>query len=236
MSTCPDSDLWSALIDGEVPSPWKEKMERHLDACPDCQKRMDRYRKVNSIMNSRIPSLSKERLEASYVRLFAKRAQAIAMSQSPRVIKPQLWTNASIRFTVPAFAAVLAAAIFLPSVLVLTTISRMQTQEPHYVAMLPAMQNGPVDIVSSVKNLATSDQVYSPDLMTSAVSTNLLTQKQKQLFRMVNYARQYTADKELFSDSDIIIIKMPQLTRFSTTTDQLFATENTLGTNAGFMK
>ncbi len=33
---CPDRDLVSAYVDGEVPSPWRERLEEHLAACPDC--------------------------------------------------------------------------------------------------------------------------------------------------------------------------------------------------------
>ncbi len=33
---CPDRELLSAWIDGEVSSPWRESLERHLEACPSC--------------------------------------------------------------------------------------------------------------------------------------------------------------------------------------------------------
>jgi len=33
---CPDRDLVSAYVDGEVPSPWRERLEEHLRSCPDC--------------------------------------------------------------------------------------------------------------------------------------------------------------------------------------------------------
>jgi anti-sigma factor RsiW len=33
---CPDRDLVSAYIDGEVPSPWRERLEEHMASCPDC--------------------------------------------------------------------------------------------------------------------------------------------------------------------------------------------------------
>jgi anti-sigma factor RsiW len=33
---CPDRDLISAYIDGEVPSPWRERLEEHIAACSDC--------------------------------------------------------------------------------------------------------------------------------------------------------------------------------------------------------
>ena len=43
---CPDKELLSAFVDGEVPSPWKEKLERHLDGCPSCTSRVLAYRSL----------------------------------------------------------------------------------------------------------------------------------------------------------------------------------------------
>ena len=33
---CPDHELISAHVDGEVPSPWRERIDEHLGSCPDC--------------------------------------------------------------------------------------------------------------------------------------------------------------------------------------------------------
>jgi len=33
---CPDRDLVSAYVDGEVPSPWRERIDEHLASCRDC--------------------------------------------------------------------------------------------------------------------------------------------------------------------------------------------------------
>jgi anti-sigma factor RsiW len=33
---CPDRDLLSAHADGEVPSPWRERLDEHVASCPDC--------------------------------------------------------------------------------------------------------------------------------------------------------------------------------------------------------
>jgi anti-sigma factor RsiW len=33
---CPDRDLVSAYVDGEVPSPWRERLEEHLGSCAKC--------------------------------------------------------------------------------------------------------------------------------------------------------------------------------------------------------
>jgi anti-sigma factor RsiW len=40
---CPDRDLVSAYVDGEVPSPWRERLEEHLASCPGCAELASRY-------------------------------------------------------------------------------------------------------------------------------------------------------------------------------------------------
>jgi anti-sigma factor RsiW len=40
---CPDRDLVSAYVDGEVPSPWRERLEEHFVSCPDCAALAARY-------------------------------------------------------------------------------------------------------------------------------------------------------------------------------------------------
>ena len=40
---CPDDSLLSAYLDDEVPSPWKERMEAHIDACPQCRAKVVEY-------------------------------------------------------------------------------------------------------------------------------------------------------------------------------------------------
>ena len=43
---CPDRQLLSVYVDGEMPSPWKEKMESHLAQCPGCREHLEHYRSL----------------------------------------------------------------------------------------------------------------------------------------------------------------------------------------------
>ena len=40
---CPDKELLSSFIDGEVPAPWKERIELHLKSCPSCLSRAEDF-------------------------------------------------------------------------------------------------------------------------------------------------------------------------------------------------
>jgi len=43
---CPEPQLLSIYMDGEMPSPWKEKMESHLTECPACREKIENYRQL----------------------------------------------------------------------------------------------------------------------------------------------------------------------------------------------
>jgi len=42
---CPDLQLLSIYMDGELPSPWKEKLETHLEQCSGCAEKLEIFRK-----------------------------------------------------------------------------------------------------------------------------------------------------------------------------------------------
>ena len=48
---CPDRQLLSVYFDGEMPSPWKEKMESHVAGCSRCARRLQAYRDVSLAAN-----------------------------------------------------------------------------------------------------------------------------------------------------------------------------------------
>jgi hypothetical protein len=43
---CPDRQLLSVYLDGELPSPWKEKMESHLASCPACRSVVETWGRI----------------------------------------------------------------------------------------------------------------------------------------------------------------------------------------------
>jgi len=49
---CPDESLLSAYVDGEVPSPWKEKIESHFSECPACAGRVAEFRRLDSAIKA----------------------------------------------------------------------------------------------------------------------------------------------------------------------------------------
>jgi anti-sigma factor RsiW len=47
---CPDRQILSVYLDGELSSPWKEKMENHLAHCGECREKLETYRAVSRML------------------------------------------------------------------------------------------------------------------------------------------------------------------------------------------
>jgi len=49
---CPDAELLSAWTDGEVPSPWKERISKHLEGCASCAEKVAGFRRLSMRIRS----------------------------------------------------------------------------------------------------------------------------------------------------------------------------------------
>ncbi len=102
---CPDRELLSAWIDGEVPSPWRETIERHIGSCDACSAAAASMRGVRALFASDADALgasasrSKARVE--------ERLSFAAVRGAPR--PGSFWSG---RFAVP-FPVAAAAALAL---------------------------------------------------------------------------------------------------------------------------
>jgi len=47
---CPDQQILSIYMDEELPSPWKEKFEKHLTECSACKKKLESYRQFRELL------------------------------------------------------------------------------------------------------------------------------------------------------------------------------------------
>jgi hypothetical protein len=48
---CPDKELLSAYLDGEVPSPWKERIEEQIAADAECSRMLDELAMIRSALH-----------------------------------------------------------------------------------------------------------------------------------------------------------------------------------------
>ncbi len=73
---CPEPGLISAFVDGEVPSPWKERIAGHLSACSDCAQRARGYGALRAALLA--PSACQEAESAVLRRLEARLGPRLA--------------------------------------------------------------------------------------------------------------------------------------------------------------
>lgn len=130
MSTCPDMELYSAFLDGEIANPWYDELKMHAENCADCKAHVERLQAVRDVFaaDSAALNLDKEELDASYARLQSRlRYKKVAAKT----------TGASSDF-VRKFIPYAAAAAFLAAVIMPAANIRSQVKE-HFndVALLP---------------------------------------------------------------------------------------------------
>ncbi len=105
MSTCPNKDLYSAFVDNEVQSPWREKLETHLQDCKKCNEIVESYRNLkDKLKTSNNPDLD---IEESFKR-YERKKQFIDIRKE--TVANTTWFNRTIKIPIPALTA---AAIFL---------------------------------------------------------------------------------------------------------------------------
>lgn len=108
---CPDKDLLSTFVDGEVPSPWNEQIKNHIDSCSNCQKIVEQYRFISSNLLTEVPSCTQEFLDKSFERLLGKMQTRHSTAISNYTFK----NNLHHQFSVKSIAAVAAFLLFVPA-------------------------------------------------------------------------------------------------------------------------
>jgi hypothetical protein len=103
--SCPDSQMLSVYFDGEIPSPWKEKLEAHVSGCPDCRKRLETYRLISDTPAD-VPAEAGERV---WQRLGFSEGAANEQP-SPAMRRRPIWRR---RLSVPLPAVAAAAVLVL---------------------------------------------------------------------------------------------------------------------------
>ncbi len=108
---CPDRELLSAWLDGEVPSPWREKIAEHIGACAECAGAVDRYRRMQSVL---LAGLERDgELEGSA-------GERVLSRLAFRRTKPRSFWSRSLLLPLPAAAAAGVAAALLALALALS--------------------------------------------------------------------------------------------------------------------
>lgn len=102
---CPNRELVSLYHDEELPSPWKEKMEAHLESCPACRSILEKYGQLGENLKE-VPA---EAMLAAQERVWAKLSQVNIQPLNYVPVKKRVHRLWKKTVTLPLPAAVAAA-------------------------------------------------------------------------------------------------------------------------------
>jgi len=104
---CPDRQIISLYVDGELPSPWDGKMEAHLESCEKCRSSLAGYRSIKKHISDNPEKALAEAQERVWQKLTAP---ALVVSGEPR---KAIWSrNITLPLPVAAAAALVFVAFF----------------------------------------------------------------------------------------------------------------------------
>ncbi|GBU29046.1 hypothetical protein R84B8_02608 [Treponema sp. R8-4-B8] len=108
---CPDPQLLSIYVDGELPSPWDEKMDSHLKECPACRKKVETFKQLHELINK--DHSAKETSEEDILK--SKEKIWRRLEEKRRFIpRPRIWQRRiSISMPMAAAAAIIIALIVI---------------------------------------------------------------------------------------------------------------------------
>lgn len=115
MSTCPENDIHSVFVDGELPEIYKKKYLAHVDSCAECKREARAMQRVHELLSADSASIemTRDELDRSFERLKAKLSYSSTVSRSKNVLSfPSL-----AKYAVGAAAAAAVLAFALPGAL-----------------------------------------------------------------------------------------------------------------------
>lgn len=140
MFTCPDKEIHSVYLDGELPSPLIADYEAHVASCASCQKELSALRSVREVLAADAASIkfSDEYIEESWARLNERRRYSEVVSHT----RPAFGEGFGrvVWRVVPAAAAAAVIAVVLP--LRMTRASSAGTAQQGDNALLAGMSGG----------------------------------------------------------------------------------------------
>ena len=193
---CPDPQLISIYMDGELPSPWKEKLENHMTECSSCREKLENFKRLQGLLEQTaaetkdIAALENEFIESAKERVW-RNLESSHRRYSGRIVRQSgrrynMWKS---RLSIP-IPAVAAAAVIIALVTVL--LIRGNPGNNNGYASLPVE---PV-VAERTTNLILAAEEQIPGIIPTSD---------------INSVLQYLG----IDSPEIIIIKLPETSNFS---------------------
>jgi anti-sigma factor RsiW len=195
---CPDRQLLSVYHDGELPSPWREKLEAHVSECSTCQERLSVYNRVSQgllapqtqadegALTGRL-MVSNDRLEEAKSRVWKNLYRSInARTPAPSV---QVWRR-PLTIPVPAAVAAVLVVAFLAALIGGPLTVQKQTDQA--IARIGSQVQGvvPVSDMSGVlKYLQSQDNSADIVIIRLPENNKFVPSGEPSIIRAADYTR-----------------------------------------------
>jgi len=114
---CPDPQLLSIYVDGELPSPWNEKMDAHLRECSACREKFENFKKIREMFGK---DASERKISEADIQASKEKIWRNIESKRRFIPRPTRIWRRRISISIPAAAA---AAIIIALVAIFITNS-----------------------------------------------------------------------------------------------------------------
>jgi anti-sigma factor RsiW len=147
---CPDPSILSAYRDGEVPSPWAERIAAHVSSCAECARRIESHGRLSAVFAVSPQADSVERAKARV----AERLEA-SIAASPRTRRGP-WH----RYLVLPLPLAIAAALVVAAVPANAILGRLTPRQGAAIASETPGKAGiarPVSVPGTAGTAASGD-------------------------------------------------------------------------------
>ena len=196
MSICPENDIHSVYLDGELNSPYKEQYLEHLQTCSSCSEKLQKLKNLQTILkeDSESITLSEKQLEDSYEKLSTLLKFRNVTKKS--TVSP--WST--VMKAVPAMAAALIIAVVLPIRLSNTTTT---PQDMSFISQ-----------ANSVPKLFTERGVLADESVSNSTTPILVSNPQNEVFNIDNIFMPRTHNK--YRNLNFVVNTLPNNNSTST--------------------
>lgn len=196
MSICPENDIHSVYLDGELNSPYKEQYLEHLQTCSSCSEKLQKLKNLQTILkeDSESITLSEKQLEDSYEKLSTLLKFRNVTKKS--TVSP--WST--VMKAVPAMAAALIIAVVLPIRLSNTTPT---SQDMSFISQ-----------ANSVPKLFTERGVLADESVSNSTTPILVSNPQNEVFNLDNIFMPRTHNK--YRNLNFVVNTLPNNNSTST--------------------
>ena len=208
---CPDRQIFSLYVDGELPSPWKEKLETHLADCQQCRTAVARYRNLGETLRDLPEDTVLRAQERVWKKLTAPELVTASESLYRQRTMKRVWRR-SITLPLPAAAVAAAAVVIVVAFFALTGVrggsQNLPSQQPIAAANMGAANTGAVNM--SAANIGTPN-IGAANIDAANIGFDDYTTVPVQ---NMNDVLKYLSSQE---NGDFMVVRLPESTRFSRT-------------------